>query len=292
MNQLIILSLSFLLVSQLTIEAEILGTNTYRYQARNDYFRSDLNDGLSQHHQSISSLQKRMEDFQLRFNAVDTAKISRLPITSKNIYQSPETIIPEASVQKAVPFQPESQFESTSHSKSQIGFYILPFIALQNPGDFAYKSPLGELEIDHDIGFSTGWRVGIEGTHLFLDTEFSYIRNQFKSLQNVALRFEGEAEGFSFLINTGAKIKISERVNFILGGGFGGMNQEIGFDLSSNLKEEESTLFSYQVFTGINFAMAEHLRVGLRYRWMRVGEMEFFTARDLHLAELSLGYVF
>ena len=70
------------------------------------------------------------------------------------------------------------------------------------------------------------------------------------------------------------------------------MNQEMGFDLSTNLIEEESMLFTYQLFNGINFAMAENLRLGLRYRWMRVGEMEFFTSRDLHLAELSLGYVF
>ena len=38
--------------------------------------------------------------------------------------------------------------------------------------------------------------------------------------------------------------------------------------------------------------MTEHLRLGLRYRWIRIGEMELFTSRDLHLAELSLGYVF
>lgn len=69
-------------------------------------------------------------------------------------------------------------------------------------------------------------------------------------------------------------------------------NQEMGFDLSTNLIEEESMLFTYQLFNGIHFAMAEHLRLGLRYRWMRVREMEFFTSRDLHLAELSLGYVF
>lgn len=37
---------------------------------------------------------------------------------------------------------------------------------------------------------------------------------------------------------------------------------------------------------------SEHFRVGLRYRWMKVEEMTLFTARDLHLAELSLGYVF
>ena len=54
-----------------------------------------------------------------------------------------------------------------------------------------------------------------------------------------------------------------------------------------------SFLISFTIFfTGINYDMAEYLRIGLRYRWMRVGEMKLFTARELHLAELSLGYVF
>jgi opacity protein-like surface antigen len=103
---------------------------------------------------------------------------------------------------------------------------------------------------------------------------------------------DGEAEGFGLLINGGGKIQVSSKMNIIIGAGFGAINQEIGFDVYSMINEEESTLFSYQLFTGVNFDVSNNLRVGLRYRWMRVGEMELFTARDLHLAELSLGYVF
>lgn len=283
---------SFLIVFQLTCEADILDIETYRYQAKNDYFRSDLKDDLSKHHNSISSLQKKMRNFQEHFNSVETAKTEKPNFIPHNNFELSGNLTPEISAQEPIPSQLSSQFLAASSSKNQIGFYILPFAALQTPGEFSYKFPFGNVEIEQDMGFSTGWRVGVEGPYLFLDTEFSYHRNKFQSLQSIPLPFEGEAEGFSFLINAGAKIRISERFSLILGGGFGAMNQEMGFDLSTNLIEEESMLFTYQLFNGINFAMAEHLRLGLRYRWMRVGEMEFFTSRDLHLAELSLGYVF
>jgi opacity protein-like surface antigen len=143
------------------------------------------------------------------------------------------------------------------------------------------------------MGFATGWRLGVESPHLFIDGEFSYIRNKFNSLSNGLVSFTGEVEKFGFLINAGAKARIFSKASMFIGAGFGAMNQEIGFDLNSMIiGEEESTLFSYQLFSGIDFIMTEHLRLGLRYRWIRIGEMELFTSRDLHLAELSLGYVF
>jgi opacity protein-like surface antigen len=284
----------FLIFFQLTCEADILDIETYRYQAKNDYFRSDLKNDLSQHHRSISSLQKRMKDFQMRFNSVDTAKVDKPNITPRNIYESsPKTLSKDVFKQEPVPSQNDSQFEPTSASKHQIGFYILPFIALQNPGDFEFISGLGSLGIEQEMGFATGWRLGVESPHLFIDGEFSYIRNKFNSLSNGLVSFTGEAENFGFLINAGAKARIFSKAYMFIGAGFGAMNQEIGFDLNSMIiGEEEGTLFSYQLFTGIDFIMTEHLRLGLRYRWIRIGEMELFTSRDLHLAELSLGYVF
>jgi hypothetical protein len=71
------------------------------------------------------------------------------------------------------------------------------------------------------------------------------------------------------------------------------MNQEIGFVLAGfPVPESEHTVFSGQIFAGINHQLAEHFRLGARYRWMRVGKMDLFSYRSLHLAELSLGYVF
>jgi opacity protein-like surface antigen len=79
----------------------------------------------------------------------------------------------------------------------------------------------------------------------------------------------------------------------VFGAGFGGMNQEIGFSLAGfPVPESEKTIFTGQFLAGINYQLAENFRLGARYRWIRVGKMDLFAYRSLHLAELSLGYVF
>lgn len=286
-----LISLAFLF--QCLAQAQILERETLRYQKNDDYLRDDLNDNLSKHRTNISSLTTKLRDFQTRFNKVDSAKIKQSDPVQKNIIEP--SIVPTT---RGLP--PESQSEegtvyevTKSQELHKVGFYILPFIGLQGPGNFEFKSGFGPLEIDQQMGFATGWRLGVESSHFFIDGEFSYIRNKFTNLDNFPLSFTGEVENFGFLINTGGKVRLSSRAEMYLGAGFGAMNQEVGFDLGSLLKdEEESTLFSYQLFTGFNFDLADHFRLGLRYRWMKVGEMKLFSARDLHLAELSLGYVF
>ena len=268
----------------------------------------NLGTALGYHREGINSLHSRLNQFQEKFNrmggVVQTKPIT--PVRVENPYrESTDTPVPNDSTESVVSIETVSeksvnnQFESnplSSHRK--IGFYVLPFVALQSPGDFRHK-PLDML-IEQEMGFSTGWRVGLQGPHFFIEGELAYSRNKLRGLVDIPgigppfspVKASGESEGFGVLLNAGGNFKMSDQASVLIGVGFGAVNQEIGFDLSTNLIEEESMLFSYQFFTGLNFALAEHLQLGLRYRWMRVGEMEFFTARDLHLAELALGYVF
>ncbi len=290
------------IIFQSLSEADILDINTYEYRSKNDYFKSDLKDELSKHHVNISILQNKLKNFQERFNSVETAKINKHEFFQNNNNQPAYASSSENFSQEPVQLKKETKSDKKPVFLSdRIGFYILPFVALQNSGDFEFKpqpnSPV-IFDIDHELGFASGWRLGVESNHLFIDAEFSYFRNSCIGIEvlNTTTRFkvEGEAEGFGFFINGGGKIKVSSKTNFFLGGGFGSVKQEIGFtELSTSFSpEEESTLFTYQFFTGINYDMAEYLRIGLRYRWMRVGEMKLFTARELHLAELSFGCVF
>ena len=89
--------------------------------------------------------------------------------------------------------------------------------------------------MEHDLGFASGWRVGAETNRLFIEAEFSYNRNELKSRTCkwnswIFKSFFGrESESFGFMINAGAKYDLSEKIHFLLGAGFGGMNQEIGF---------------------------------------------------------------
>lgn len=185
--------------------------------------------------------------------------------------------------------------------KNKVGFYILPFIAIQGSNGLDYMHPTLKSNMEHELGFASGWRVGAETKRLFVEGELFYNRNELKGTAELAnsipgfssLSSVGESESFGFMINAGAKFSLSLETEFLLGGGFGGMNQEIGFLLAGfPVPEGEQTVFSGQLFAGVNHQLAEHFRLGARYRWMRVGKMDLFSYRSLHLAELSLGYVF
>ena len=185
--------------------------------------------------------------------------------------------------------------------KTRIGFYILPFIALQGSDGLDYLHSALKANMEHDLGFASGWRVGAETNRLFLEAEFSYNRNELKGRAELAngipgfsnLSSEGESESFGFMINAGAKYDLSEKIHFLLGAGFGGMNQEIGFTLAGfPVPESEQTIFAAQILGGLNYQLAQNFRIGARYRWMRVSKMDLFAYRSLHLAELSLGYFF
>ena len=185
--------------------------------------------------------------------------------------------------------------------KNKVGFYILPFIAIQGSSGLDFMHPTLKSNMEHELGFASGWRVGAETKRLFVEGEVFYNRNELKGTAELAnsipgfssLSSVGESESFGFMINAGAKFSLSLETEFLLGGGFGGMNQEIGFLLAGfPVPEGEQTVFSGQLFAGVNHQLAEHFRLGARYRWMRVGKMDLFSYRSLHLAELSLGYVF
>jgi opacity protein-like surface antigen len=185
--------------------------------------------------------------------------------------------------------------------KQRIGFYILPFIALQSSDGLDYMHTALQSSMEHEIGFASGWRIGAETNRLFIEGEFSYNRNELKGTAKLAngvpgfssLSSIGESESFGFMINAGSKFSLNPNTELVFGAGFGGMNQEIGFSLAGfPVPESEKTIFTGQFLGGINYQLAENFRLGARYRWMRVGKMDLFSYRSLHLAELSLGYVF
>lgn len=268
----------------------------------------NLGTALGYHREGINSLHSRLNQFQEKFNrmggVVQTKPIT--PVRVENHYrESTDTPVPNDSTESVVSIETVSeksvnnQFESNPlSSHRQIGFYVLPFVALQSPGDFRHK-PLDML-IEQEMGFSTGWRVGLQGPHFFIEGELAYSRNKLRGLVDIPgigppfspVKASGESEGFGVLLNAGGNFKLSDQTSLLIGAGFGAVNQEIGFDILGSLLEEEDTLFTYQIFSGLNYDLSDHFRIGLRYRWMKVGEMEVFSNRGLHIAELSMGYIF
>jgi hypothetical protein len=273
---------------------------------------ANIRNELSHHRRNINSLSAKVIAFQEKFHSLDQSKRSSSNVgRSSNVeFEKPLTVTEsfEGEIDRAGSLGLQKNNPTVSMRSNvednklfrprKLGFYLLPFMALQSSGDFG--SEIFQAKIEQDMGFSSGWRMGVESPHFFIEGEFAYSRNKLKGEVNIPLlppsfnpiNVDGESEGFGVLINAGGRFSLSDQMSVLIGAGFGAVNQEIGFEIASSLTEEEDTLFTYQLFSGVNYDFSDHFRLGFRYRWLRLGEMENYSERNLHLAELSMGYVF
>lgn len=176
----------------------------------------------------------------------------------------------------------------------RIGFYILPFVGLQGSEDLEWKSFGGDFEIEEENGISWGVRVGHEWKYAFTDFQLSGFNNSFEEIDIgfPGIEFSGESSGFGGLISGGLRYDFTRFLSASIGGGFGFVQQELSMSIMGIPVDDEDLLFTYHFFTGLELRPFEHFLIGLRYRWSRVGEMEYFSSRQMHMAELSMGYVF
>ena len=184
--------------------------------------------------------------------------------------------------------------DKVPESTDRIGFYILPFVGLQGSEDLEWKSFGGDFEIEEKNGISSGVRVGHEWKYAFTDFQLSGFNNSFEEIDIgfPGIEFSGESSGFGGLISGGLRYDFTRFLSASLGGGFGFVQQELSMSIMGIPVDDEDLLFTYHFFTGLEFRPFEHFLIGLRYRWSRVGEMEYFSSRQIHFAELSAGYVF
>jgi opacity protein-like surface antigen len=120
----------------------------------------------------------------------------------------------------------------------------------------------------------------------------SHYENEIERLDLGGLIFDlsGKAEGLAYHASMGVKMYVTPKVFLSIGGGLGGSDQSISFELMTIKQEEDDFLPSYQVFAGVEYFPVDHFRIGLRYRWTKMEGMNLFSSQELHLAELSVGY--
>jgi hypothetical protein len=219
------------------------------------------------------------------------------------------SVVPKAKISSSEPIKiyPERRFDekyegqrespsvqfSTNKSKNGFqGFYLMPFMGLQKTNNLTWKFP-GGIEVKERSGVVTGFSFGGQWRNFFSDIQLSYIENKFKSIETpIPLSFTGESTGVGVHLAGGGRFFLNNFVSFSLGAGVGGVNQNISFFLEDLPVEEKDFLFSYQLFTGLEFRPAHSTSLGFRYRWLNIEEMESFSSRDLHLLEMYLGYLF
>ena len=280
---------------------------------------SELKNDLSNHSSSIESIAQRISDFQNRFinNKPKSQSISGsqpflVPKISDSVkgYRKPSLNnlnLPSVPIDKPPdrPMKVQSNEilnqESIRRNPFRIGYYFLPFLGLQSSGELEWSpkvpsvSGTVQLPIKQKMGIASGWRMGKQWNYFFVDGEFTYFRNELADSMNVmgaSLPIEGDTEGYSVFLNAGLRFNILAKVDWLFGAGTGYLSQEFDFTSSGLTEESESSSWTYQIFSGLNFYASEHLLFGVRYRWVGIKEMNDFSSQDMHLAELSLGYVF
>ncbi|MDG1324950.1 MAG: hypothetical protein P8P49_04215 [Opitutales bacterium] len=191
--------------------------------------------------------------------------------------------------------------ETINKNSNPSGFYLLPFIGLVYSENLIGEFNAIEVQIEEGMGTSYGLSIGYEWTNFFSDIHISYQQNRMKStslplwlkpLLTTVPSFSGESKGWGVHVSGGGRIHLNQFISFSLGAGIGGVDQDTSFSLAGIPVEEKDFLFSYQVFSGLEFRPVESTSIGLRYRWLNIDKMDFFSNRDLHLLELYLGYLF
>ena len=257
--------------------------------------------GYEERKDDITALRDRLEDIALRLNKLKyTAPQVALPkVTAPRVVSPSHVLKPKSEtslqVEKDSTSSREPVHSMTNHAPESkgLGFYILPFIGIQKAHDLSWQSMFGELEIKESEGLSGGVRVGYDLRNFFTDFQLSYFQNDMRSINvNIPLDFSGKTEGVGLHISAGGRVHFNEYIAGVMGAGVGGVEQDVSIELWGIGVEESDFLFSYQIFAGLEFRPIDYLIIGLRYRWLGVEEMEIFSSRNHHLAELSLGYVF
>jgi len=184
----------------------------------------------------------------------------------------------------------EDYFDEKKHSLE--GYYIRPFLGAVMSNQLEWNSFLGGRRIDGSSGVSGGLSAGYELRNFFADLQLSYFQYDLRSIDVPNLPFKGEVDGIGIHLSGGGRIYLSQNLAVFCGLGFGGVSQDVSFTLVGDLVNESDFLFSGQIFTGLEFRPTDYTIIGLRYRWLVVEQMQSFSDRSLHLAELSAGYLF
>ena len=174
---------------------------------------------------------------------------------------------------------------------SSSGFYILPFAGLFSAENLALKAFSSDYEIEEAIGVSHGISLGYEGKNFFSDIQISTLQNRMKNI-DYDIPFSGDTKGFGIHLIGGGRINLNQKFSCLAGAGIGGVKQDMSILIAGTLTEEEKEIvLSYQIFTGFEVQLLDSIKIGLRYRWLNIEEMNLFSDRNLHLFELSLAYL-
>ncbi|MBU61069.1 MAG: hypothetical protein CMI26_01050 [Opitutae bacterium] len=178
-------------------------------------------------------------------------------------------------------------------------YYLFPFAGALFPSDTTYESALGDGKLSGNTGVTAGLTGGRRfenwtgGLSLGLN-HYKFI--SFKDHSSFSSN-STTSKGESYLINLSGRLEysvpLSEDFWLRFGGSLGlGYRAEGGvFYFGTDkvpLETSKKTVFSYDAFAGLSYALTEHLEAGIGYRYLGAGKHGNFGAYGTHSIEVGL----
>jgi opacity protein-like surface antigen len=243
----------------------------------------EIEDSLAKYREKMRTTRNEI----IRLNALDLNVSKTVPEKS----QVQRISIPEQKI--------ENEKISLTRGNEKVGFYLLPFIGINFAEDFDWtpSASASTKKMQQSTGFSYGFISGKSWDNLFVEFDLGYLKNQINGFEGeVVTPFSMFKDGHTRLlkmhINTGLSIDLGEMAQLQLGGGLGLSHQKVLMDwVGSTVKEEDSAL-GYQFFSEIHFNPTKDFKLGLKYEWNSVPEINTISSRQIHQISLLAGYVF
>jgi len=265
----------------------------------------EIEDSLAKYREKMRTTRNEI----IRLNALDLNVSKTIPQKSKvERISIPEQKIENESLLKIGvnerSFEPVGNKRteekiSLTRGNEKVGFYLLPFIGMNFAEDFAWtpSASASTKKMQQSTGFSYGLISGKSWDNLFVEFDLGYLKNQINGFEGeVVTPFSMFKDGHTRLlkmhINTGLSIDLGEMAQLHLGGGLGLSHQKVLMDwIGSTVKEEDSAL-GHQFFSEIHFNPTKDFKLGLKYEWNSIPEINTISSRQIHQISLLAGYVF
>ena len=265
----------------------------------------EIEDSLAKYREKMRTTRNEI----IRLNALDLNVSKTIPQKSKvERISIPEQKIESESLLKIGvnerSFEPVGNKRteekiSLTRGNEKVGFYLLPFIGMNFAEDFAWtpSASASTKMMQQSTGLSYGFISGKSWEDFFVEFDLGYLQNEINGFKGeVVTPFSMFKDGHTRLlkmhINTGLSIDLGEMAQLHLGGGLGLSHQKVLMDwIGSTVKEEDSAL-GHQFFSEIHFNPTKDFKLGLKYEWNSVPEINTISSRQIHQISLLAGYVF
>ena len=277
-----ILSRYFLVLISFTISRGVLcaqGQESYNTASKeNNLLSSDITNFSS----DIRELQSRVNSFQNRLYKKQSDRDYYLPMVNENLIK--ENQKPE----KFEIINENLQLSSQKLSEA----YLMPFIGFSKANRLKWKVPStnSKFDVEQSSGFVAGAEMGYQWDFFFTSLVFHYSQSKLDSIDlgGPTMSFVGKEHLFGGAISEGFSLSLGEKWSISPSVGIGFMFQDYSALLASTFDHNDFDFTTtYNFSTSISFYPKDNLLIGLGYTYMRVGELDFYTSRDLHVLRLS-----